>query len=94
MMKFADLERAHLTLAFLKQFPSATDVHIKYISACEKITATVRLHAADQDYRYTFSTSSDDDEYIFINDTDPSDCVIAGPMPNVPHCARNRWEIL
>ena len=80
-MKFADLERAHLTLAFLKQFPAAVDVQLTYLRMREIIKAVVKVEGENEPRRYTFSISPDDDAYVFMNDCTSSDYVVIEPMP-------------
>lgn len=81
MMNFADLERAHLTLAFLKQIPDALDMQITYLRTSEKIKVAVKVEAGNKKRRYTFSASSDDDAYVFVNDLTPSDYLVIEALP-------------
>lgn len=80
MMNFANLERAHLTLAFLREFPDAVDVRIHYHPATEQIRAVLKLRDG-QTCRFTFQAGSDDDEYLFVNVATPSDQVRIEPLP-------------
>ncbi len=80
MMNFGDLERAHLTLAFLRQMPAALDVKIAYRPAREQISAMVlSLHNTVR--RYTFQIGSDDDCYLFVNDEDITDIIAVESLP-------------
>ncbi len=79
-MNFAELERAHLTLAFLREFPDAVDVRIYYRQSTEKICAVVRLNRGDI-RRYTFHISSDDDGYDFFYNKCASNNVVIEPLP-------------
>lgn len=80
MMSFADLERAHLTLAFLHHIPEAASVRISYHRATEQISARVTMRSTEIRI-YMSQTTSDDESYFFRNRAHTEENIIISPLP-------------